>query len=415
MAIKEPTANLYFDKSYELKNGKYPVKITIYYLGHKRRRSIPFPFTKEEWKKLHSSKLRDTKLKEERIKLDHYEGGKFKAALKQVEEPFTFEKFFVVYFNKDKSQLENQNVYVLFNKYIDELRDNDQVGTAINYRTSLNSFRKLRKRLTFSQVIVAFCKAYERYMQKAGKSTAYTAMNLRNMRTIYNIAIREGIVIRDNYPFSQYPNDGKFQIKTGSNNKKALTIEELRELKNYEPKTPAQRKAYLFWWLSFYANGINVKDICLLQYKHIDGETITIERAKTAKTQRIKKSIQFFLSPEIQSIINELGNKDKSPDTYIFNVLKHGMNAKQIRDTVQSFNHTINQRLKVISNDLKFEKPITTIVARHSFSTHLKRKGMPVSVVSESLGHTSEKTTQNYLDSFKIDTLKHVANVLSDI
>ena len=144
-------------------------------------------------------------------------------------------------------------------------------------------------------------------------------------------------------------------------------------------------------------------------------ETVTIERAKTSRTQRVKKPIQFFLSPELKAIINEFGNTDKSSDAFVFDVLKHGMTEKQVRDTVQSFNHTINQRLKVISTDLKFEKHITTIVARHSFATQLKRKGLPVALVGESLGHSSEKTTQNYLDSFKIDTLKHVANVLNDI
>ena len=133
------------------------------------------------------------------------------------------------------------------------------------------------------------------------------------------------------------------------------------------------------------------------------------------RTQRVKKPIQFFLSPELQAIINEFGNKDKTSDALVFNILKHGMTEKQIRDSVQSYNHTVNKRLEVISNDLGFEKPITTSAARHSFSTQLKRKGLPVGIVSESLGHSSEKTTQNYLDSFKIDTLKHVANVLNDI
>ncbi len=271
------------------------------------------------------------------------------------------------------------------------------------------------KSVVKSMVTVAFCKAYENHMQKMGKSTAYAAINLRNLRTIFNIAITKGIAVREKYPFSQNQNDGKYQIKTEENTKKALAIEELRALKDYEPKTPAQRKAYLFWWFSYYANGLNIKDICLLKFKNIDGETVTIERAKTVRTQRVKKQIQFFLSPELQSIIDELGNEDKSPDAFVFNVLKHGITEKQIRDTVQSFTHTINQRLKVITNDLEFEKSITTIVARHSFSTQLRRKGLPVAIVSESLGHTSEKTTQNYLDSFKIDTLKHVAKVLTDI
>lgn len=415
MAINQPTANLFLDTTYEHKDGKYPVKITIYYLGHKRRRGLPFSFTEDEWKKIHSKKLRNDKLKEAKIKLDYYVGEKFETARKKIKEPFSFERFFDNYFDKNTSQLENQNVYNLFEDYIKELQNNGQYGTSVNYRSSLNSLKRFRKKLTLSMVTVAFCKDYEQHMRKNGKSTAYTAIHLRNLRTIYNIAVVKGIADKDKYPFSQNQNDGKYQIKSGQKAKKALTTEELRALKYYVPKTPAQKKAYTFWWFSYYANGLNMKDICLLQKKNITGETVTIERAKTSRTQRVKKPIQFFLSPELKAIINEFGNTDESSDAFVFDVLKHGMTEKQVRDTVQSFNHTINQRLKVISTDLKFEKPITTIVARHSFATQLKRKGLPVALVGESLGHSSEKTTQNYLDSFKIDTLKHVANVLNDI
>ena len=418
MAFKEPTGNLFLDTNYKHQDSKYPVKITVYYLGKKRRRSfrgVPFSFTQEEWDKIHTQKLRNQKLKDEKIKLDYWVGKKFKAAIEDMGEPFSFDRFFEIYFRKDSSQLENQNVYDMFDRYIAVLDENGQHGTATVYRSSRNSFQKFRKRLNFAQVNVAFCEAYEKDMEKQGSSVSYIAMNLRNMRTIYNIAIRDKIALRDNYPFSQSPNDGKYQIPAAENVKKALMLKELAALKAYEPKTPAQRKAYLFWWFSYYANGINVKDICQLQWKHVDGEIIAITRAKTARTQRVRKLIQFYLSPEIQEIFDELGNDDKSPDAYIFGVLKHGMTQKQIRNTIQSFTHTINQRLQVIRKDLELKIPLTTMVARHTFSTHLNRNGVPVGITSAQLGHTSEETTQNYIDSFKIETLKYVADVLRKI
>ena len=42
-----------------------------------------------------------------------------------------------------------------------------------------------------------------------------------------------------------------------------------------------------------------------------------------------------------------------------------------------------------------------TYVARHSFATVLKRSGVNIALISESLGHTSLSTTQYYLDSFE--------------
>lgn len=54
-----------------------------------------------------------------------------------------------------------------------------------------------------------------------------------------------------------------------------------------------------------------------------------------------------------------------------------------------------------IGRELKIPIKLTTYVARHSFATVLKRSGVPTSIISESLGHSSERVTQIYLDSFE--------------
>ena len=59
-----------------------------------------------------------------------------------------------------------------------------------------------------------------------------------------------------------------------------------------------------------------------------------------------------------------------------------------------------------------------TYSARHSWATIAKNEGIPISLISEGLGHTSEKTTQIYLNSFAVDTLnkvnENVADAVSD-
>lgn len=61
----------------------------------------------------------------------------------------------------------------------------------------------------------------------------------------------------------------------------------------------------------------------------------------------------------------------------------------------------VNRALKAIGEELHIPIKLTTYVARHSYATVLKRAGVPVSVISESLGHSSEKITQIYLDNFE--------------
>lgn len=44
----------------------------------------------------------------------------------------------------------------------------------------------------------------------------------------------------------------------------------------------------------------------------------------------------------------------------------------------------------------------------HSYATVLKRSGVPTSIISESLGHSSERVTQIYLDSFENERMNEV-------
>ncbi len=413
----KPTANIFFDTRTKLKvSRKHPVKLTIYYLGDKRRYKLSHYFTKEEWEKINSPRLRDNRLKEEKAKLDYYTGEKFEQALGKINGPFTFEKFREVYFGKNKSSLIRNDVYVVFDRVIREKQNAGKVGTASIYRTTLNSFKKYRSKLSFSQITPDFLKGYETQMKKEGKSITYISMNLRNLRAVYNIAIHEKIIEETDYPFSRLRNDKKFRIKKGNSRNIALTTEELKRLREYQPETDAQRKAYLLWWFSFYCNGMNIKDICQFQYKQIRGDNIEYLRAKTIDTDTIVKTICFKLSNSISSIIAELGNSSDNPEAYVFDVLRHGDSAFDIRRKVQNLTRVINKHMKTIAKKrLEFNKEITTYTARHSYATYLYRTGFPIEEISEALGHASVETTRRYLDSFDDETLQKQSDKLEEL
>ncbi|MCC8087724.1 MAG: tyrosine-type recombinase/integrase [Rikenellaceae bacterium] len=57
---------------------------------------------------------------------------------------------------------------------------------------------------------------------------------------------------------------------------------------------------------------------------------------------------------------------------------------------------------------------ISTYTARHSFATVLKRSGVNISYISESLSHNNIKTTENYLSSFEKDERIKNAQLLTD-
>lgn len=66
----------------------------------------------------------------------------------------------------------------------------------------------------------------------------------------------------------------------------------------------------------------------------------------------------------------------------------------------------VNDRLKAIGKELNLPIDLTTYVARHSFATSLKRSGVNTSLICEALGHSPERVTQIYLDSFSNDQME---------
>lgn len=73
----------------------------------------------------------------------------------------------------------------------------------------------------------------------------------------------------------------------------------------------------------------------------------------------------------------------------------------QKNNRVHKICHCINKELRQFAKDLKIEAEVTTCTARHTFATVLKRSGVNIAIISESLGHSDLATTQIYLDSFE--------------
>lgn len=58
-----------------------------------------------------------------------------------------------------------------------------------------------------------------------------------------------------------------------------------------------------------------------------------------------------------------------------------------------------NQTLHRIGELLGFDFPLSSYCARHSWASIARDSSVPLSVISSGMGHTSERTTQIYLDT----------------
>ena len=280
-------------------------------------------------------------------------------------------------------------------------------------RSSYISLKKFRGDVRFTEITVSYLNEFENWLKTKNISKSTIGFYLRPLRSIFNDAIEEGIIKREKcYPFGRR----RYCIPASKNTKKALDIDDIKKIYYYtsQPNMESEEKAKDYWLFSYFANGMNAKDMACLKYKNINGDYVIFERSKTERAMRSDpKPITIFLTSDMKLIIEKWGNKDKSPDNFLFPVLEVGLTPLRQYELVQLFVCFINDWMKRILKNLGIDKKATTYVARHTFSTVLKRSGASTEYIQEALGHSDAKTTENYLDSFSKEVKKEFAHLLT--
>jgi integrase/recombinase XerD len=406
---KSVSTAIILDKRFPKSDGTFPVKLRVTYLRKQKYYSLKkYSLDEDTFSKIIANKPR-AEYKDFKMEFMVFE--------KEVNDiidtivPFSFfdlEKLLADKYNigsKSKETIANTYTDCVFaglkNRII-ELENEQRLKTASAYKCALVSMKKFFKKnvLPYKEVTPAFLNTYERWMDLQGNSKTTIGFYLRTVRNVFNIAKENEIITLKQYPFGKM----RYRIPKGINQKKALTKEEILLIKNYEPDIFINEALYRDYWLFLYlCNGINVKDMALLKYKDLKEDIITISnRAKTARTQNANpKPIHIVVLPDALCIMNKWGNKNKSSHNYIFPILKQGMTAIEQQRAIDQTIQNINKNMKRVTSAIGLEANVTTYVARHSFATVLKRSGVPISFISDSLGHTDLKTTENYLDSFE--------------
>ena len=281
------------------------------------------------------------------------------------------------------------------------------------YHCSYVSLKKFRGNVHFKEITVSFLYEYENWLTSQNISKTTIGMYLRPLRTIFNEAIEDGIIKKEKcYPFGRR----KYKIPASKNTKKALELKDIKKIYYYkcDPKNESEQKAKDYWLFSYFGNGMNPKDIACLKYKNIHDEFIVFERSKTERALRSDpRPITVFINDDMKAIMERWSNKDKSPNNYIFPVMEPGISPLRQYELIQLFVSFINDWMKRILKNLEIDKKGTTYVARHTFSTVLKRSGASTEYIQEALGHSDIKTTENYLDSFEKEVKKEFAQRLT--
>ncbi len=416
----KPTTGIFLETRKQHKDGRYPVKLRVTYQRKRRYYVLQdenkqnLSMSKEKFSKVMGERPRDS-YKNIRIHLNELE----RIAVEDVIEKlpvFTFESFEQKYFSK---QLDKIDVIGSLKAREKDLRADNRISTAVTMKNTHRSIKAFTGKpvLPFESVTITFLKKYEAWMttktdKRGANSLTTVGIYLRNVRTIYNQARRDGIIKDVPYPFGM----GRYQIPGGKNIKKALRQAEVGLIANYPAVDGSSEQMYRdYWMFSYLCNGINVKDMAMIRYRDIDGDVIRITRAKTEReTRKSPRPVTIIITRQIGRIIDRWGNKPLLPDTYLLPILETGMSAEKEYKRIQDFTKRINRCMGDLAKDLEIPMKVTTYTARHSFATVLKRSGASTEFISESLGHKNLQTTESYLADFEIEEKKKWAEKLAN-
>ena len=297
---------------------------------------------------------------------------------------------------KVNKPVQRKTVQEVFSQYIQELESANRLRYADMYKCTMHSLIKFNKHLDipFSDMDTIWLKRYEVWLQSQGLAINTLGTRFRHLRVIYNFAIEEKIVKSEYYPFNSF----KVSKLSQTTAKRSIQKDEILSVLNYQGQTPLECFAIDLFTFSYLAAGINFGDIARLTKDNILENRLIYIRKKTQK--QIKVSLQEQAIKLIQ--------KYSMPDNpYLFPILSSFHKTEQQKvNRIHKIIAKVNKSLKEIGERLNIPIDLTTYVARHSFATVLKRSGVNTSLICEALGHSSERVTQIYLDSFGNDQME---------
>ena len=279
------------------------------------------------------------------------------------------------------------NEYSLFNfmeSLIIKLKQNGKFRTSETYTVTLNSFKKFREGedIRLDCLNSEIMEAYEAWHQQRGISPNTISFYTRILRAVYNRAVEDEIIENRN-PFRH--------VYTGVDKtvKRALPIEIIKKIRALDLELiPALDFARDMFMMSFMLRGMSFIDMAYLKKTDLKNGYITYRRRKTGQQLTIE------WTKVMQTLLDKYHENDSD---YLLPIIRNaGTNE---RYTYRNVGYNINHNLKTIAKKVGITIPLTLYVARHSWASVAKAKGIPLSVISEGMGHDSEATTQIYLAS----------------
>lgn len=384
------TVNFYLDTRRMKGNGKYPIRIHIRHKG-KFLISTKFDAYVDTWggneynRKEANYKAKNIALRNliNRIERRIYElddsGSLLIMSDKMLKEDI---KNFI-----SGNHMSEERTFV---SVLDEfMATKSNAGTKTTYTTTRNKIIVFDKGCTLSTIDRGWLVRFEKWMSDCGMKINAYAIHLRNIRAVFNYSIDEGYT--ELYPFR------KFSIKKEETRKRSLTVEQLRELRDYHCEKWQEKYRDIFM-LMFYLIGINAADLFNAKPENLVNGRLEYKRAKTGKLYSVK------VEPEAMAIIEKYKGKN-----YILDIMDTFANYKNFLHRMGVSLKQIGKMERIGRGGKKVRTPLfpelSSYWSRHTWATIAASLDIPKETIAAALGHGGNTVTDIYIrfDQQKVD------------
>lgn len=298
--------------------------------------------------------------------------------------------------NELRTLLQKHSLVQFAKEVVGELYRTGHERTAETYRTTMNSLERFTQGedVMIEDLDGEFMQAYECYLHRVGVVPNTISFYMRRLRALYNRAL-EQYHIEDCNPFRRVYTASEKTVK------RAIPLQYLKQLKSLKLEhAPILQYARDMFFFSFYTRGMSFIDMAYLKKSDLRNGVLTYRRSKTGQ------SLTLQWEPCMQEILDRYSSRGSSE--YLFSIIHypHLDKRRQYKNALAR----INRGLKELGQVIGLSAPLTMYVARHSWASIAHSEGIPLSIISQGMGHESEKTTRIYLaslDSSVIDKANH--------
>jgi integrase len=375
----------------KLNDGTYPIVIQVIKDRKRKLVSLGHSSTISQWD-VENSKPNKSHPNHKDLNLliqkKVYEANKAIIELDAKGDPYSVED--IIY--KLKPKTVSATVFKYTEDLIKKLEKTGKIGNSKVYEATLSALKKFRKDsdLTFNQLSYRVIKDFEGSLLEKKRKLNSISVYLRTLRAIYNQAIKDKIALETMYPFKEV------RIKNEVTSKRAISKEDIVKIRKLDLESGSELdKARDYFLFSFNMRGMSFIDIAFLKNCDVNNDRVQYARKKTGQKFSIK------LTEEAKKILKKYSYSD-DPNAFIFQIIDR--KGEEYLDYKNALRLT-NKKLKTLGEDAGCSIKISTYVSRHSWATIAKKSGVPTAIISEGMGHNSEKTTQIYLDSFENEVL----------